>query len=78
MDTLANFPFGLRVQNALVTYAAYILKMAWPSGLAVFYPYPVEIAAWQVISAAIALVAISAFAIHYRRTRPYLAVGWFW
>ncbi|MGH9783786.1 MAG: glycosyltransferase family 39 protein, partial [Terriglobia bacterium] len=37
---LATFPLSLRVENALVSYAAYIGKMLWPTRLAVFYPFP--------------------------------------
>jgi tetratricopeptide (TPR) repeat protein len=74
---LDDIPPGLRIENALVSYAVYILKFLWPSKLAVFYPYQ-PIAAWQAILAALSLAAITAFAIARRTTQPYLAVGWFW
>ena len=31
-------PMGLRIANALVSYAGYIGKMVWPHNPAVFYP----------------------------------------
>lgn len=73
-----HISFALRIENALVSYFIYIAKMFWPAGLAVFYPYPSEIPAWQAVSAGLALVGISALTLWMRRTHPYLAVGWFW
>lgn len=74
---LDGIPWGLRIENALVSYAVYILKFLWPSNLAVLYPYA-PIPVWQAILAALALAAITVFAIQRRATQPYLAVGWFW
>jgi tetratricopeptide (TPR) repeat protein len=71
-------PFAMRVENALVSCVVYIVKMFWPAGLAVFYPYPQEIPAWEAACAAIAIIGISALTLREFRTRPYLAVGWFW
>jgi len=68
----------LRSANALVSYAAYIMKMIWPVKLAVFYPFPVFIPAWQIVSAGLFLIAVTFFAVKLRRSHPYLAVGWFW
>ncbi len=48
---LDNVPFELRIENALVSYAVYILKFFWPTNLAVFYPYA-PIPLWQPIVAA--------------------------
>jgi tetratricopeptide (TPR) repeat protein len=71
-------PFAMRVENALLSYCIYIAKMFWPTGLAVFYPYPLDIPAWQAAGAALALLGISALALRVFKTRPYFAVGWFW
>src|SRR6476469_7184233 len=38
--TLTEFPFTLRLSNALVSYAKYLLLTFWPSDLAVLYPFP--------------------------------------
>src|SRR5262249_1996730 len=37
-----HLPILVRMENAVVSYAAYIGMMFWPSGLAIFYPYPVH------------------------------------
>jgi protein O-mannosyl-transferase len=71
-------PFGLRAANALLSCVTYIAKMFWPSGLAVFYPYPAAIPLWQAALAAIALAAITFAAVRLWRRVPYLAVGWLW
>jgi tetratricopeptide (TPR) repeat protein len=78
VETGAAFPVWLRVQNALEAYCIYIGKTLWPSGLAIFYPYPSTIAIWVTGLAACALAAISAGALRLRQRAPYLAVGWFW
>jgi len=55
--TLTEFPFTLRLSNALVSYAKYLLLAFWPNDLAVFYPFPeAGIPAWQIIGAALLLI----------------------
>ena len=75
---VGQFPLGLRVENAVVSCATYILKMFWPSRLAVFYPYPHELPAWQIGLSALLLAGISMAALRERCSRPYLAAGWLW
>src|SRR6266550_7568972 len=77
--TLAHEPIALRLSNAVVSYAKYLLRAFWPNDLAVYYPFPeAGIPAWQIIGAALLLVAITAFCFFQRRIRPYLIVGWLW
>lgn len=75
---LVRFPLEARLANALVSYARYVGKTVWPSGLAVFYPYPSAWPASQLAGAAALLVTITLVAIVQRRRRPYLLVGWLW
>jgi tetratricopeptide (TPR) repeat protein len=72
-------PFSVRLQNAILSYVRYIANAFWPSGLAVYYPYPSgdSLALWRVIAAFVFLVAVTALVIVYRRRR-YLLVGWLW
>lgn len=74
----AAIPPGLRIENALLSYVLYIVKMAWPSGLAVFYPYPADVPVWQAAAAGLALAAITVAVVRAFPARPFLAVGWFW
>jgi tetratricopeptide (TPR) repeat protein len=75
---VGQFPLGLRVENAMVSYAIYIVKMFWPARLAVFYPYPNQLPVWQIALSALLLTGISILAFRERGSRPYLAVGWLW
>ena len=75
---LARFPLEARLANALVSYARYLGKTLWPSGLAVFYPYPNAWPASELAGAAVLLMAVTLLAIVQMRRRPYLLVGWLW
>jgi tetratricopeptide (TPR) repeat protein len=77
--TLAHEPLALRLSNALVSYAKYLLRAFWPNDLAVYYPFPeAGIPAWQIIGAALLLIGITGFCFFQRKIRPYLIVGWLW
>ncbi len=77
VGSLAVYPLSLRVENALIAYVRYLSVLFWPSSLAVLYPYPTSISAWDVAATVLILLAITASVIIYRK-RTYLAVGWFW
>jgi len=77
--TFTEVSIALRLSNALVSYAKYVAHAFWPNDLAVFYPFPAAgIPAWQIIGAALLLIAITAFCFFQRKARPYLIVGWLW
>jgi tetratricopeptide (TPR) repeat protein len=77
--TFTEFPIALRLSNALVSYAKYLLLAFWPNDLAVYYPYTgTDIPAWQIIGATLLLIAITTFCFFQRKIRPYLIVGWLW
>lgn len=72
------FPFGVRLKNAIYSYALYIGKAIWPAKLAPLYPHPGHsLAVWKAVVAALVLVAITALVVKFR-SRAYLPVGWFW
>ena len=72
------FPLSLRLQNAIVSYAAYLWKAAWPTRLGVLYPYPYGgLPLLRVSLSALVLIAISVWLWHERK-RPYLLMGWLW
>src|SRR5437773_4268528 len=77
--TFTDAPIVLRLSNALVSYAKYLLLTFWPNDLAVYYPFAwAGIPAWQIIGAAFVLIGITAFCFSQRKIRPYLIVGWLW
>jgi len=69
---------GQRIGNAFISYIVYIVKMIWPSDLAVYYPHPVAWPVWQVLSAVFLLTAITVTVILGARRFPYLPMGWLW
>ena len=70
-------PLSWRLENAIVSYVAYLGKTVWPAKLAVFYPHPLHSLSWSdVIAAAVILVAITMAVLYFHRAR-YLAMGWF-
>jgi tetratricopeptide (TPR) repeat protein len=78
VQSLDAIPLAARAANALMAYVEYIGNFVWPAGLAFFYPYPARWPAWEVAFAGLALAAMSVVVLLAYRTRPYLAVGWFW
>jgi tetratricopeptide (TPR) repeat protein len=75
--SLSTVSLGERLANAPVAYVRYLGKIFWPSGLAVFYGYE-HWNFYQVAGALLLLAGMTAYVVQQRRTRPYLAVGWFW
>ena len=79
LGTTAHLPLRWRIANALVSYAEYLRQFVWPLRLSPFYIHPENrLPVWQIASACILLLAISAIAIRLRRKKPYLIVGWCW
>ena len=83
--TLECFTPVVRAENAVVSYAVYLGKTAWPVGLSVFYPHPVYgydgpvgPSSTEVAGGLALLVAISVAAIIFRKRAPYLLAGWLW
>jgi len=76
--SLDTYPLGVRISNALVSYALYIGKMFWPQGLAVYYPHPRELQSWQAIGSGILLTFLTVLSLREARRRPSLVVGWLW
>jgi Flp pilus assembly protein TadD len=78
ISAASTVPWMLRLENAIVSYATYLLKAAWPAGLAVFYPYPATIPAWKTLLSLIVVATFSVVAWREARSRPYITVGWLW
>ena len=78
MATLDKAPVGLRISNAIIAYATYILDTFSPHDLAILYPFPMSIYLGHLVGAALLLTLISAGVIYARHLFPWLAVGWLW
>jgi len=78
MMDAANLPIASRIANAFVSYVRYPAKMFWPENLSALYIRTGDWRPWQVAGAVILLAGVTAGIVAQARTRPWLAVGWFW
>ena len=68
-----------RLENAVVSYVIYLKQMFYPSGLSIPYFNPPNGFSFLGIGfSAALLIAVSMGVVAVWKTRPYLAVGWFW
>ena len=68
----------VRLKNALWSYVMYLVKAAWPSHLAIFYPHPENtLALWKPLLALLLLLAFTAYCFRHLHQR-YLLAGWLW
>ncbi|MFH2045373.1 MAG: tetratricopeptide repeat protein [Pseudomonadota bacterium] len=75
----SHVPICLRLENSVVSCVSYIGKMIWPSYLSVFYPFPLSIPEWKVITALTLLIAVTVVFVFVMIKRfPYLTTGWLW
>lgn len=79
VSELSGLPLSLRLQNAVYSTAVYLLKTFVPTGLAFYYPHPVDrLTVLQVVGSGAILLSVSfVVAICWRRA-PYLLIGWLW
>ena len=79
IQSFEKFPLPVRVGNALVSYAAYVGQMFWPSSLAVLYPFTARGGGGSgVVLSLVLLAGISTGVFIPRRRCPYLLTGWLW
>jgi tetratricopeptide (TPR) repeat protein len=77
--TFAQVPASLRLSNAIVSYAKYLLLTIWPRALGVDYPFSrTGVPIWQLVCAIVLLSVITVLVLRKVRERPYLLVGWLW
>jgi hypothetical protein len=67
-----------RMANALTSYLGYLGKILWPKDLTVLYLRPQGVSIPALTLATVILLGVSAIVLSNLKSRPYLAVGWFW
>ncbi len=68
-----------RLENAAVSYVAYVCHSVWPSGLVAYYPHPGNsLPIWKVGAALVFCGSVTWGVWRSWADRPYLAIGWFW
>ena len=78
VKSLSLFPLIDRIENAVLSYAAYLSKMVWPADLAIFYPRATAVPLWQVWLSVLFLAALTAAFCLKGRKRRYLITGLLW
>ena len=72
-------PLVWRMNNAFVSYVAYMWQMVCPIRLALVYPHPeYRLSLWGVALAIAFLTGATAVVVAFRRKHPYLITGWLW
>jgi tetratricopeptide (TPR) repeat protein len=76
---MEQLPLLDRLGGALVSYAEYLLKCAWPARLSVHYPIAAGgPPAWKIAASAALLAAVTIAAVRARARKPWLLAGWLW
>ncbi len=78
LSAFARLPLKVRVENAVVSYVKYVVKMFWPNRLAVLYPHPVHLPSFEVALAAMSFLVAAVLVFLAGRKRPYVIVGCLW
>jgi tetratricopeptide (TPR) repeat protein len=76
--TLGSLSPIARLNNAIVSYLAYLVNLFWPTNLAALYPHPQYVRPTVAVGVGLLLLAITLIAYAARRSRPYLFAGWLW
>jgi tetratricopeptide (TPR) repeat protein len=79
VGAVEDFPWPVRISNALISYCEYLGKCFAPARLAIFYPFfAQQPPLWKTVAAGVLLATITAVSVALARRRPYLLVGWLW
>ncbi len=75
---VSYFSVPNRLANAVISYARYLEKMAWPENLSPLYLKHGAWPIWEALLIGGMLLMISIVILRQISARPYLTVGWFW
>jgi tetratricopeptide (TPR) repeat protein len=79
VSSIDSLPLLWRMNNAFVSYLAYMWQMVCPTRLALVYPHPeYRLSLWGVAFAIAFLTGVTAVVVAFRRKHPYLITGWLW
>jgi len=67
-----------RIENAVSSYIAYLVKLFLPINLAVVYPYEQYFSFWEIFIKFVIFVIITTLFFRLHKKHPYLIVGWLW
>lgn len=76
---LSELGFEWRLQNVVAAAAGYLQHLAWPAGLAVFYPFLTNLLTpGRVLVSLGVIIVLTVAALWAARRFPWATVGWFW
>jgi Flp pilus assembly protein TadD len=78
VDTLERVPLEARLSNAVVAYLHYLIKLLWPSKLAILYLRPEHWLGWEVGLGILVLAGLTFLSLLAWRKYPWTPVGWLW
>jgi tetratricopeptide (TPR) repeat protein len=78
VETLQHLGLGQRLENVCINYVRYAVKLAWPSDLAVVYPFRWNPPMLVVLLCLGLLLVVSGIVFMRRRRQRYLLSGWLW
>jgi len=79
LQSVASYPWSVRLGNAVVAYVWYLGKLVWPAGLAVFYPHPGTTLAAATVAASAGILAVLAAVVLWKGSAaPFLRTGFWW
>ena len=67
-----------RTFNAVLAYTSYLHQTIWPTNLAMFYPFPIEIPLKTLALPLVLLVGASLISLKLVTKHPFVMVGWCW
>ncbi len=76
--TQQHVPIYLRIYNYFVSIIQYLLNIAWPVELSIFYPFPKTFIVLYFLLALLVVVLITILTFITRKKRPWLITGWLW
>src|ERR1700688_822503 len=78
MEAKNYFPWVVRLTNIPISYCRYLGKIFCPVNLSPFYIHPRVWPVAEVLLATLFLAALSVAVFRFRRSMPYLFLGWAW
>jgi len=79
VNSLESTSTMLNAGNAIISYCRYLASTAWPTSLAVLYPFDQDyITVSRVLVSAVFLVTVTLIACRFRKSSPFFLAGWLW
>jgi Flp pilus assembly protein TadD len=75
---LTKLSFADRIATAVTAGGAYLLKLVYPSNLAVFYPHAQNLGTLFIILSSAMLVVATIIGCILWKQRPFILMGWLW